>query len=281
MQLTNKHGLPQALVNVITNSASKPGQSNRWSYSLLGQPPQITQLTIRHYDQLEEDVSERIWLLLGSAVHYILDKRSGNQDTERWLNATIADQQIVGIIDLYHDAVVTDYKITSVWTAVYEREAKQEWVEQLNTYAWLARQNGLDVEALQVCCILRDWQQSKAFASDYPAIPVKVYPVDLWPDEQAKDWITNRIELHIDAAGLPDSKLPECTLDEMWYKPGKFALMKKGRQKAVQLFEHMEYAERALLAAGNNHYIEKRSGKFTRCESYCSVSVFCHQKNNR
>jgi len=63
MRILNKYNLPEPLVKAVTWD-NKPRKG--FSVTDLIQPPRITQLTRRHFDEIEVDASERIWVLLGS-----------------------------------------------------------------------------------------------------------------------------------------------------------------------------------------------------------------------
>ena len=76
MKITNKHRLPAALVAAV--SSVWHWTKNRFGVTTLLEPPQILQLRQRHDDALEEDASDRIWLLIGTAVHEVLEKASIN-----------------------------------------------------------------------------------------------------------------------------------------------------------------------------------------------------------
>jgi len=69
MIITNKHNLPEPLYRAIARDV-QPREG--FSITDLIQPPRMTQLSRRHWDEIEEDASDRIWLVLGSSVHYIL-----------------------------------------------------------------------------------------------------------------------------------------------------------------------------------------------------------------
>ena len=77
VKITNKHGLPQALVNAVQNDPYDGGVADI-SVTRLIQPPQIGYLA--RGVELEEDVSERIWVLLGQAVHTILERAYQHSD---------------------------------------------------------------------------------------------------------------------------------------------------------------------------------------------------------
>lgn len=73
MKITNKANLPEGIVNTIKNDSYSKGDAD-YSASQLSTPPQIMQLMRLNGDKIEVDVADEIWKLLGSAVHYILER---------------------------------------------------------------------------------------------------------------------------------------------------------------------------------------------------------------
>ena len=74
MQLTNAMQLPDTIVEAV--KADNYHQDGHISVTGLIQPPRQRQLYERHKDLIVEDVSDRVWMLMGSNVHHILE-RSG------------------------------------------------------------------------------------------------------------------------------------------------------------------------------------------------------------
>jgi hypothetical protein len=286
MKLTNKFSLPQALVNAVTYDKYTGGDT--FSYSSLSEPPQITQLTLRHDDEITADVVDRIWLLMGSAIHGYLQYHAGaNEIAEKRLFAELDGHRISGQQDLLVDGIIHDWKTSSAWSAVFNPEGKIEWETQLNMYRWLAQKNGYEIKGLQVNSILRDWVVRKGNEQDsnYPKIPVQIYKIEMWPLEKTEAYMRERIKLHIAAKELPDDKLPECTDDETWAKPGKVALMKNDNKRALQLFPTLEAANNAKAVlertTKDKYRTENRVGTYPRCDNYCPVAQWCWQLKRR
>ena len=275
MIITNKYNLPESLYKAITWSV-KP----RTGYPVtdLISPPRIVQLARRHWEEIEEDISERIWLLLGSAVHYILEKGEVSKSLkEERLEATIDGVTISGRPDLWRNNTITDYKVTSVWTVIYEPKGRTDWHAQLNLYRYLCQENGFECDKLEICAILRDWQKRKALEHDYPSIPVAMIDIPIWDDQTINSYVHDRIAAHTGAEKVLDSELPECTPEEMWQKATTYAVMKEGRKTAVRVFDGYKLAEEMMLDMNDKHYILERSGENVRCKDYCSMSKWCNQ----
>lgn len=278
MQITNKHEFPEAIRNVLLTNFYTPGDSS-FSVTELLRPPQMRELMRRHDDKLSEDVVDRIWSLFGSGIHAILQQYPGEDClVEQRLYTDVLGVRIGGQVDMYHIPTKTliDFKVTSVWSIIYDSRAK-EWEEQLNCYAKLLREAGHDVGHIQVCAILRDYQENARLRNpDYPEAPVKMVPLRVWSPEEVDDFLASRVMIHLSAQDLPDDQLPHCSSEEMWEHPTQYAVMQKGRKRAVKLFADLEEAK-AFSEKEQSYYIEERPGTRTRCEKYCPVKEFCSQ----
>lgn len=188
---------------------------------------------------------------------------------------------ISGAVDDFDidNGILSDYKVCSVWS-VMDVEPKPEWTQQLNIYAYLLRKNGHTVNKLQINAIFRDWSKQKArYAKDnYPLAQVQTIEIPLWSEEEAEKFVKQRIKLHVMCRDLSDENLPICSPEERWVKDRKFAVMKKGRVRAIKLTEsNLEALQwiKENKREGEELYIEKRDGTSTRCVSYCPVAQFC------
>lgn len=273
MQLTNVSGLPEPIVRAIANDGYSRGTA-RISVTQLIAPPRQVALMRTHWDDLDEDAGDRIFSLLGQAVHEILRRADMEALTERRLSVTVEGWEVSGAFDrlvFTPQGKMQDYKVTSVWAV--RDGAKREWCEQLNTYAHLAREHGYAVDALEVVAILRDWSKLRAQReADYPAQQVVVIPIELWPPERAAAFLADRVRAHQAA----ETALPACTDEETWRRPDVWAVMKDGRKSAVRLCE-TEADARALAGDTKGMSVVLRKGEAIRCQSYCAVARFCDQ----
>ena len=79
MKITNKAGLPEAIVQAVRADPYDKGEA-RFSVTELIGPPIIRLLRQRHEDEVEEDAADRIWSLLGTAVHGVLERAASSED---------------------------------------------------------------------------------------------------------------------------------------------------------------------------------------------------------
>ena len=235
-------------------------------------PPRMVALEANHGHELVEDASDRIWSLLGQAVHTILERANRTAIAERRLSMEIEGWKISGGMDLYEEnGVLTDYKVTTAWKLL--GGSLEEWAEQLNCYAELLRHNGDQVSKLQVVAILRDWSKLESKRnSKYPQSQVVNVDIPMWDPEKALAFMKDRVLLHQQAR----ISLPECSEQERWAKKDQWAVMQAGRKSAIKICNSEE--EAAKFSCEQTHrFIVHRPGLSVRCESYCSVLNFCDQ----
>jgi len=277
MKYTNNAELPAALVSALIYDSYDYSEAGDLSATAAILPPRIRQLTKRHSHEITEDVSERIWRVIGDIGHDIVEReKADNVFREERLGVVLNGWKITGKVDLMRQSgntyAIDDFKFTSVWAA---KEEKPEWTQQLNIYALLARANGFDISQLRIVNIFRDWSKLRAKREpDYPQVGVVVREVPLWAADYAEGFLTARVKLHQEADNLADDDLPICTPEERWEKPAVFAVKKKGNKRAVKLFE-TEHDAAEMLRGFTDLIVEKRPSESVRCASYCAVKQFC------
>lgn len=274
MIVTNKAGLPGAIVEAVRNDDYNPGSSDITVTQLIG-PPRIRVLKKAHGGEIVEDVSDLIFALMGKAIHYILERSEPTAVVEERLYVDVDGWTLGGQFDrmTIRQATLQDYKVCSVWEYIYG--LKPDRIAQLNVLRYLASRNGYaNLSKLEVVAIFRDWQKSKAkFDRQYPQQQVARMSVPFWADEEVEGYIKERVAIH----RLAENNLPLCTRDERWASDDKWAVMKKGRKSAVRVLNDPGKAEEMAREKGSGHFIEHRPGTNRRCDDYCSVAAFCDQ----
>ena len=224
-----------------------------------------------------------VWSIIGTAIHGVLEHgRDENHIVEQRLHADVDGWHISGAVDLQiiNDGKVDirDYKTTSVWSVMNH---KIEWEWQLNIYAWLVEHaTEKPVNSLGIVAILRDWKSREVGTKEgYPESPITEVEIPLWDYAEREAFIKERIKLHSAAefAMETDGELGDCTPQEMWEKPTKWAVMKIGGVRAKGVYDTEDQAGAALEELGNGHEIQVRPGERTRCSGFCPVSKWCKQ----
>ena len=306
MKLTNRLGLPDAIVKAVANHGYERGDADYTVTQLLN-PPRIAALTRQHWNDIEEDVSDRIWALLGTVVHGILERAETVASVEERLTAQMIvditsvtqaqhtadvnsdrlaapavsqDLKVFSISGKYDrcvvfpDGLLQDYKLMSVWEVIHGLKADRE--QQLNMLAWIARENGIDIKKLEVVAIYRDWSKGKAReGGNYPQTQVQTIPVELWKPSRTEAFIAERIRLH-EAAKV---ELPECTDEERWAADYTYAVMKQGNKRAVRVLATEKEANDYIVANGlmGCYVVPRQEDPVKRCRDYCSAAPFCSQ----
>lgn len=281
MKITNKLQLPDMLVRAAQKEYTY--RDKRYSITSLLDPDRVLILKRRYNDIIEQDISECIWMLWGSVVHYALEtgiECRENEYVEEHLEYTFDNgYTLSGIIDHVED-YIDDYKTTSVWTVIYGSN-NEHWKKQLQMGAYLHyKEHGNWIGKGRIIAILKDFNKNNAKdKEDYPKLPVKVIEFDLGTPEEIEEWIIDRFE-HIKVLEqMKDEELPLCTAEERFNSGDKWAVKGKKFKKAFKVFDNLNEA-RELLVTMEQKYpgqyeIEERPGEDKKCKNYCSCCDYC------
>lgn len=273
MKFTNRYNLPDSIYRLVTKS----------DYSLSGAEVSVTgllkpmrQLFLEreHWDEIEEDISDRLWASYGTLMHRLLEiSEEENVLKEKALFVEVQGIKIVGHIDHYHleNKTLSDYKFTSAWKHTFFDDI---WEKQLNIYRFLFLSNDYSVNKLQVIALYRDWSISKRNEENYPSSPIEVIDIPIWDIHRVFDFLMARVNDYITVK--QKGKLPFCTPEERWQRNTKYAVVQGDNKKARRIFDDYEKAQE-LASLLKNSRIEERPGICIRCEYYCRVKNFCDQ----
>lgn len=281
MRTTNHFNLPEAFVRFDQKHQHSKGGAD-FSATELIDSPRVSQLRKRHYEEIEEDIADKVMALLGTATHVILEEGAPPECiVEERLSMTVDGVEISGGIDLQtpddDGYILSDYKTCGAFAIQANPDGKREWENQLNVYASLAENNGKLVNGLEVIAIIRDWSAAAAARSeDYPRHAVVRIPIKLWEPDERDRYIRERIEAHT------AESLPECTSEERWERPTKYAIHEFARggypkKRATRVFDVLVDAQAFMLDKAVVGEIQVRFGESIRCKSYCSVAPHCSQ----
>jgi hypothetical protein len=278
MTITNKLGLPQAFVEMAKSDFVAEPKTYRVTSLLKGIRETI--LEKRHTNEIEQDVSDMIWLLFGTAVHGILEKQQeqGHEIKESRVSINFDEYTLSGQFDLYNaeEKKITDYKTCSVWKVIFGDYS--DWRRQLLIYAYMMRQIGFEVNSGEIVAILKDHSKRDAkFKAEYPKLPVQVIKFEFASEDFAEieTWLIDKFEEIRRCEQLTDDDLPLCTPEERYNSGDKYAVMKKGRKTAMRALDSREDAEKWMADNGGDE-IEVRPGEDKKCMDYCSTCEFCN-----
>ena len=282
MKVTNKLGLPQAIVDAV--SVERHNQKGSYSATTLLKSETETLLTNRHFDEIEVDASDSVWQIWGTAVHSIFEKQKDNSFKEEFFSVKVSNSTVTGRVDNYdlENEILADFKTCAVWKIIYNDF--DDWYKQGMIYSWLMKQNGLNVKKCKFIALIKDHSKSKAMIdASYPQSPIYVYEFDVTENalSEIEVFIKDKIAKLEENENTPDNELKGCNKEERWATDPKFAVMKQGRKSAIKLFDSKEEAEKNMSALGGT-YIEERKGEDKKCDNgYCNVCKWCPYFQNK
>ena len=276
MKTTNEMGMPDAFVNFVSNVRHNP--AGTLSATTLLQGDKQIVLYDRHFDELTQDAADLVWATFGTAVHYIMEKQNDDAFKEEAFEVPVGDWKVTGRVDRYdmEHEVLEDWKTASVWKVIYGDFS--EWRAQGLTYAWLMKQNGLNVSRCRFIALLKDHSKTEAKRKpDYPQKPAYIYEFDVTEAdlEETEKRIKSKIASVTAAYKLGDDEIAPCTEEERWATATKYAVMKDSRKTALKVCDSMSDAQTYMNDVGGNR-IEVRPGESKRCADYCPCAQFCN-----
>jgi len=276
MSISNNYNLPLPLYKALSKERYAP-IAGRLSATALIDAPLVRVLMMKHVKEIEEDASERMWAVLGTAIHWVIEQNGSKEASEaKRICKHKSGATLVCIGDFYENQILTDWKVTSTWSWLLG--GKSSWEKQLNVVKYIYELNEMPVKEMYVYAILRDWVKSKSYDRDYPDIPFQGVKIPIWEPEKLEKYIDERVEAHLFAESLIDSigNVPICTPEERWQRPDTYAVKREGIKRAVRVFDTNDEAEKFMeKAKAKDLFIENRKGSEIRCNSFCSVNRFC------
>jgi len=274
MILTNKHNLPPLLYAflLVDFYDYAPDNVNTKSATQLIRPVQEVVLTERYDDEIEVDVIDRLWALLGQGIHAVLEnldldslmQRESNLPPgvreflsnfipkykqaikEKRLSIEFEDFTIRGKFDVIFENHLHDYKSTSTYKIKIGEY--DDWILQLSIYRWLfMKVEGVKLEDTGFTdVILRDWSQGfldHDRTGKYPKIPIQEIAHKLWSFDEVESYIKSRLTAIKESRSLMDYELSPCTDKDRWMGWDR----------------------------------KKKKNVFRKCKRYCYARKFCHQ----
>jgi hypothetical protein len=279
MIITNKHNVPEPLVTLASREYYSKGAS-AYSVTEIMSPPKIKRLREQYNDEVEQDVSDMLWSMLGSALHVVMERGlTPGYIPEQRLFYDLDGVTVSGQIDLQHETptgiVLIDYKFTSAWAVMQE---KAEWEQQLNVYKWLVEKSKRrTVVGLKICSFIRDFSRHDK-RDDYPDSPIHMVDIPMWDSARTEAYVRERLDMHRTTKMNMEmgQELQDCSPEERWMSETVYAVKREGRKTAIRVFKSIEEANE--LAIKEKGYVEKRLGEPKRCTgNYCGVARWCSQ----
>lgn len=283
MKITNINNLPTPFVSAVSQEYTF--EPNEYRVTSLLKGIRETLLERRHSDEVEQDVSDMLWLVLGTAVHGVMEnaQEADCEIKEERLKVDFNGYVLSGQFDLYNGETetITDYKTASVWKIMFSNY--EDWQRQLLIYGYMLRKIGFNVKKGEIVAMLKDHnKRDSKFKEGYPKFPVQkvTFNFNEADFEETKEWLRQKFADIEYCEGLKDDDLPICTPEERYNSGDKYAVMKKGRKTALRVLGSKEEAEEWLTSNGGD-FIEERPGEDKKCVDYCKVAPFCSYAKER
>lgn len=284
MIITNKLKLPQAFVSAVEREYEY--KDKQYSVTTILKDIREILLTRRHDKAIEQDVADMIWLILGTAVHSILEnsKEANTEFKEEHFVEDVKDgYKLSGQADLYNaeTKTVTDYKTCSAWKVIYSDF--DDYKKQLLMYAWAFRKMGFEVENGEIIAVMKDHNKTKSKTdASYPNYPVKTIKFKFTNKdfEDIEEFINSKFEEIKHYENIQDDELPVCSAESRFNSGKKYAVKKKGNKRALRVYDTEKEAQDHLNKEDGLE-LEIREGEDKKCLEYCSCNKFCNYYQER
>jgi len=268
MRVENRHNLPDRVIRQI--SLPYQPKPNRLGVTRLIDSPLVNTLWLEKWDEIVVDYSDFLIQLFGISMHDRQESLAADDEqAEHKMEEIVNGITVVGKSDTMDNGIIRDTKVSKVGYLKYH---KYELECQLNCYAWLwSKEPKAVIKSLEGDLYYRDWDWKRVEFQDgldYPEILWENVKVDLWTPEQQEEYIKNRVKYHKERSHA------ECTPEEKWTQPSKFAVMKSGKTEGRSIRnlnswqEAKQYIQQKNL---KNVEIVERKGGTLRCNYFCSL----------
>lgn len=288
LNLTNNFELPSYVVAWLQWD-SYDYEEGVISATRLLSPARQYALYLWHKDELVTEVSDLIASRYGTAIHDSFEKvKMPGTLKELRLYADIdldgKTYKISGKFDMMIDIDkpmqrLVDIKSTSVWSYIYD-DKNIEYIKQLSIYRYLAnhgKEYNVSKDA-EIMMVFTDWSRARAMKDpDYPQIRICIKKISLWSSAETEAYIKERLSLFNQAKESDHETLVECSPEELWQDTDKWAVMKKGKVRALKLVESELEGRDYIISKGvKDLSLTFRPGTAKRC-NYCLARDFCLQ----
>ena len=288
MKMLNKYGIPQQIFNALSKLDDwygGAGEERDFSVTQLLNPPKQSILIARHHHEIETDACDNIWMLLGSAVHLLIETGNKNDENlllEKRYKINLDGKIISGGVDCFNiqKNEISDYKVVKTSSYIYKGNY-EKYKLQLNMYRYIMYVYGYkNINSLKIIEIFKDFDKRKCSPDNinYPVCPVHEITLPIMPYSEIESYMKTKIKALISANQVIDEdKIPPCSEEERWQRgKTRYAIMEYGKSRAVKLCDDMRSANEELAKKPSVYYIQERSPEPIRCTSYCSVNKFCN-----
>ena len=298
-KFTNKHNIELPLALFLAHSDyDLISKKNQISATSILKPIKEIVLSICHPEiQKSVDLSDMAPSVMGSAMHMWLEKAVQSPETrakafaaldilsgedsvvmscEQRAEREIDGYTISGKYDLVVNGEVWDLKTMSVWGWILGSN-KEKFIKQLSIYRWL-NPDTITSDIGHIIYWFTDWSAKDARQKrDYPQQRCFTEEIALWSFEQVEAYLSEKLNsISVCANGTSQEEIPQCSSEELWQVPPKFAYYKKpGNKRATKLYNTFPEASARQIKEGCGE-IQERPAQVKAC-IYCSALPVCNQ----
>lgn len=186
-----------------------------------------------------------------------------------------------GKFDMVAEGIVHDNKSTTAYTWLYGGR-DEDYKLQGSIYRWL-NPDKITEDFIRINFIFTDWQKMSAKQNpNYPQSRVLYKDIPLMSMEETEAWIVWKLGLVQQYKDTPESKLPECTDEELWRSAPQYKYYSdpnKTSGRSTKNFDDPVEAKKFMMVEkGGKGIVIAVPGEVKRC-SYCAAFPICSQKD--
>lgn len=198
---------------------------------------------------------------------------------EQRASMAIGGARLSGKFDVVEAGRVQDVKTTMVYSWI--KGTNNDRYRYQGSMYRLLNQDIIFDDVMDVLYLFKDWSKWKAKEKDYPSFPIMTKTLPLLSIKDTETFVINQINLLESLKNVPQEELPQCTPEELWQDPAKYAYYRKTTNKnATKLFDTMAEAQAMYTShGGTGGKIDYRPAEPTFCK-YCDALSACTQAEN-
>lgn len=276
--MTNRLNLPDVFIKALTDDNEHTFNEKVFYVTDLLRPYQEIILMREHHSEIEEDASDLIPSLLGTAFHELMEKNTDDSINKEYkLSVNVSNSILKGRcdgLDLKNQEIY-DFKTTTTSSAT-KKETEEDWFHQGMMYAYMCwKQEGVIIRHLTFYAIMKDWSKLKSVnSSNYPPKPVKIWKYEIQDSDY--DYIEKFIFDKVKSLEKVDYN-NKCSDKDKWYTGDTYSVLKNiDSKRALKNFTNYEEAQK-FREDNNCELVRLTKGQNLKCLYYCPVSKWCKQ----
>lgn len=183
-----------------------------------------------------------------------------------------------GKFDMVAEGILHDFKSTTAYSWLFGTR-DEEYKLQGSLYRWL-NPDKITEDFIRIAFIFTDWQKMSARTNpNYPQHRILYKDIPLMSIEETEKWIVAKLTQVHNSKALPETKIPECTEEELWRSAPQhkyYADPQNITGRSTKNFDDLAEAN-AFLASKGKGVVITIPGEVKRC-GYCDAYPICTQR---